>query len=118
MIVTTAMPDERCGRGWLRNAARVRTHGSDRAKRTTALDEITWRIPPAISGRPDWPLLPFFTRRGGAPPAKAGMQIHESLRSRQDDGRVAAGIRPPGSIAEKPVTDLYHPFLRFPRRAA
>jgi hypothetical protein len=54
----------------------------------------------------------------GRRPRKAGMQIHESLRSRQDDGGLAVGTRPPGSFAANTVTDLYYPFLRFPRRAA
>ncbi len=41
MIVTTAMPDERCSRSRLRNTARAHTRGPDRVKRTTALEEIT-----------------------------------------------------------------------------
>ena len=79
MIVTTAMPDERCSRRRLQGAARARRRAPDRVKRTTALEEITWRIRPAASDRPltDWPLLPFLTRRGRASPAKAGTYMCE-----------------------------------------
>jgi hypothetical protein len=41
MIVTTAIPDERCSRSRLRNAVRAYTRGPDRVKRTTAVGKIT-----------------------------------------------------------------------------